>query len=185
MLLSRRLVLGGALIALAACASSDPGDRAARKAKIDAGADAALSELLAEDAAAKELAAKAKGIAIFPDIVKGGVGIGGESGDGVLRVGGRDVAYYNTSGASIGLQLGAQSYSQVLMFLTDEALAGFRDGAGWEAGVDGSVAVLQTGTSGKIDTTNIADPVVGFVFGEQGLMADAAIEGSKYTKLDL
>jgi lipid-binding SYLF domain-containing protein len=71
------------------------------------------------------------------------------------------------------------------MFLTDEALAGFRDGTGGEAGVDGSVAVLQTGTSGKIDTTNIADPVVGFVFGEQGLMADAAIEGSKYTKLDL
>jgi lipid-binding SYLF domain-containing protein len=187
--LTRRLVLGTALFALAACASSDPSEQAAeqaaQKAKIDAGADTALSQLLASDPAAKELAAKAKGIAIFPSIVKAGVGIGGESGDGVLRVGGESVHYYNTSGASIGLQLGAQSYSQVLMFLTDEALQGFRDSKGWEAGADASVAVLSKGATGKIDTTSIADPVVGFVFGESGLMADATIKGSKYTKLDL
>jgi lipid-binding SYLF domain-containing protein len=185
MLLTRRLVLGTALFALAACTSSDPGDRAAKKAEIDAGADAALNELFADDPAARTLNNQAKGIAIFRDIVKGGLGVGAESGDGVLRVAGQPVAYYNTSGASIGLQAGAQSYSQVLMFLTDEALNGFRDGTGWEAGVDGSVAVLQSGASGKLDTTNIHDPVVGYVFGEEGLMADAAIEGSKYTKLDL
>jgi lipid-binding SYLF domain-containing protein len=185
MLMIRGLALGAALLALAACTSSDPHDMAARRATIDADADAALNELLAEDPAAKSLAEQAKGIAIFPNIVKAGLGVGGESGDGVLRVGGKSVGYYNTSGASIGLQVGAQSYSQVLMFLTDESLAKFRDSSGWEAGVDGSVAVLDMGTSGKIDTTNIADPTVGFVFGEGGLMADAAIEGSKYTKLDL
>jgi lipid-binding SYLF domain-containing protein len=185
MLLTRRLALTTALVALAACASSSPSDRAARKTEIDAGADAALSKLFAENPAAKELAGRAKGIAIFPNIVKGGLGVGGESGDGVLRVGGKPVAYYNTSSASIGLQAGLQSYSQVLMFLTEPALASFRDSSGWEAGVDGSVAVLQTGASGKLDTTNISDPVVGFVFGEQGLMADVAIEGSKYTKLEL
>jgi lipid-binding SYLF domain-containing protein len=185
MVLTGRLLLGTALLALAACASSDPGDRAAQRAKIDTGADAALSELFAEDPGARNLADEAKGIAIFPEIVKGGLGVGAETGDGVLRVGGESVGYYNTSSASLGLQIGGQSYSQVLMFLTDEALAGFRDGAGWEAGVDGSVAVLDAGASGEIDTTNIADPVVGFVFGEEGLMADAAIEGSKYTRLDL
>ncbi len=129
--------------------------------------------------------AEAKGVAIFPDIIKGGLGIGAETGDGVLRVGGKSVAYYNTSAASIGLQIGGQSYSQVLMFLTDEALAGFRDSSGWEAGADGTITVLQTGASGSIDTTNIADPVVGFVFGESGLMAGASLAGSKYTKLDL
>lgn len=185
MLLTRRLVLGTALFALAACASSDPADQAAHRAKIDAGADAALSELYADDAAARTLADKAKGIAIFPNIVKAGLGVGAETGDGVLRVGGKSVGYYNTSSASIGLQAGAQSYSQVLMFLTDEAMAGFRDGHGWEAGVDGSVAVLDTGASAELDTTNIADPVVAYIFGESGLMADAAIEGSKYTRLDL
>ena len=182
-----KLGLAGAaaLLMLSACTSSDPADQAAKRAQIDAGADAALSELYAEDPAARTLADQAKGIAIFPNIVKGGLGVGAETGDGVLRVGGKPAAYYNTSSASIGLQAGAQSYSQVLMFLTDEALAGFRDGAGWEAGVDGSVAVLKAGASGEIDTTNIAEPVVGYVFGEEGLMADAAIEGSKYTRLDL
>lgn len=184
MLMTRRLALGGALLALVGCASS-PADQAAQRAEINAGADAALNRLYAEQPAAKSLAGRAKGIAIFPSIVKAGFGVGGESGDGVLRVGGQSVAYYNTSGASIGLQIGAQSYSQVLMFLTDDALARFRDSAGWQAGVDGSVAVLKTGTGGQIDTANISDPVVGFVFGQQGLMADVTIEGSKYTKLDL
>jgi lipid-binding SYLF domain-containing protein len=185
MLMIRRLVLGAALLALVGCASSEPADQAAQRAEIDSGADAALNQLYAEDPAVRTLADRAKGIAIFPNIVKAGFGVGGETGDGVLRAGGESVAYYNTSGASIGLQIGAQSYSQVLMFLTDDALARFRDSAGWEAGVDGSVAVLKTGAGGKIDTTNISEPVVGFVFGQQGLMADATIEGSKYTKLDL
>jgi lipid-binding SYLF domain-containing protein len=185
MLMTRRLVLGGTLLALAACASSKSAYPTAQRAEINSGADAALNRLFAEDPAAKTLAGKAKGMAIFPNIVKAGLGVGGETGDGVLRAGGKNVGYYNTSGASIGLQIGAQSYSQVLMFLTDDALASFRDSAGWEAGVDGSVAVLQAGANGKIDTTNISDPVVGFVFGQQGLMADATIEGSKYTRLDL
>ncbi len=185
MLMTRRLVLGGAVLALVGCTSSTPADQSARRAEIDSGADAALNRLLAEDPAAKDLAARAKGIAIFPNIVKAGLGVGGETGDGVLRVGGKSVGYYNTSGASIGLQIGAQSYSQVLMFLTDDALAHFRDSSGWQAGVDGSVTVLNTGASGKIDTTKISDPVVGFVFGQEGLMADATIEGSKYTRLDL
>jgi len=161
MILRYRLVLGIALLALAACASSDPGDRAAQRAKIDAGADAALSELYAKDPGARTLTDRAKGIAIFPDIVKGGLGVGAETGDGVLQVGGKPVGYYNTTGASIGLQRVLNPIPQVLMFLTDEALAGFRDGAGWEAGVDGSVAVLEACASGEIDTTNIAEPVVG------------------------
>jgi lipid-binding SYLF domain-containing protein len=185
MLMTRRWMLGTALLVLAACASSNPADQAAKRTEINSGADAALNQLLAQDPAAKTLAARAKGMAIFPNIVKAGLGVGGESGDGVLRAGGRNVGYYNTSSASIGLQAGAQSYSEVLMFLTDDALARFRDGAGWEAGVDGSVAILKSGVSGKIDTTKISDPVVGFVFGQKGLMADATIEGSKYTKLDL
>jgi lipid-binding SYLF domain-containing protein len=185
MLSIRKLVLGGVFLALVACASSGPADKDAKRAEINSGADVALNQLLAEDPAAKDLAARAKGIAIFPNIVKAGLGVGGETGDGVLRAGGKNLGYYNTSGASIGLQIGAQSYSQVLIFLTEDALQRFRDSSGWEAGVDGSVAVLKAGANGKIDTTNITDPVVGFVFGQQGLMADATIEGSKYTRLDL
>ena len=171
-------------IALHTIAAPSPAS-AASAAEIDRAATTALNHLYKTTPAARTLAKRARGILVFPNIVKGGLGVGGESGDGVLRVGGKPVAYYNTSGASLGLQAGIQSYSQVLMFLTEESLATFRDSSGWEAGVDGSVAVLQSGASGKLDTTNIHDPVVGFVFGEQGLMADAAIEGSKYTRLEL
>lgn len=185
MFLTRRVFLATALIALAACSSSDPDEKSARRAEINNAADAAWSELIAENVAAKDLAKTAKGVAIFPDIIKGGLIVGGETGDGVLRVGGDTEAYYNVSSASIGLQVGGQSYSQVLMFLTEEALASFRGSSGWEAGVDGTVAVIDKGASGDLDTSNISDPVVAFIFGEEGLMGGVSIEGSKYTRLDL
>jgi lipid-binding SYLF domain-containing protein len=181
----RRLVCVAAIFAVTACTSSDSSDKSAKRAEINNAADAAWSELLAGNPAAKELSNDAKGVAIFPDIIKGGLIVGGETGDGVLRVGGETDAYYNVSSASIGIQIGGQSYSQVLMFLTDEALANFRGSSGWEAGVDGTVAVIDKGASGDLDTSNISDPVVAFIFGEEGLMGGVSIEGSKYTRLDL
>lgn len=185
MSMTRRVLMGVAMLGLAACSSSDPGDQMAKREEINANANAAMNQLFAEDPAARELADNAQGILIFPNIVKAGLGVGGETGDGVLRVDDRNAGYYNTSSASIGLQVGAQSYSQVLMFMTDQALADFQSSQGWEAGVDGSVAVLDVGKSADIDTSNIQTPIVGYIFGESGLMADVAIEGSKYTKLNL
>ena len=67
--------------------------------------------------------------------------------------------------------------------MEDKALKGFRDSSGWEAGVDGSVALIELGTGGSIDSTNIKDPIVGFVFGNKGLMYNLTLEGSKFTKL--
>jgi len=185
MQLARRMVLVATMFALAACTSNNSSDKSAKRTEINNAADAAWSELVAENPAAKDLANDAKGVAIFPNIIKGGLIVGGETGDGVLRVGGANAAYYNVSSASIGLQIGGQSYSQVLMFLTDEALANFRGSSGWEAGVDGTVAVIDQGASGDLDTSNISAPVVAFIFGEEGLMGGVSIEGSKYTRLDL
>jgi lipid-binding SYLF domain-containing protein len=183
--LTRKIVVAAAIFALAACSSNSSSDKSAKRTDINNAADAAWSELLAENPAAKDLANDAKGVAIFPDIIKGGLIVGGETGDGVLRVGGDNAAYYNVSSASIGLQIGGQSYSQVLMFLTDEALASFQASSGWEAGVDGTVAVIDKGASGDLDTSNIAAPVVAFIFGEEGLMGGVSLEGSKYSRLDL
>ena len=70
------------------------------------------------------------------------------------------------------------------MFMTQEALDRFRASEGWEIGVDGSVAVVKTGVAGEIDTTSFSDPVIGFIFGEQGLMANLSLEGAKITKMD-
>jgi len=67
--------------------------------------------------------------------------------------------------------------------MQQEALKKFRASSGWEAGVDGSVALIKVGAGGSIDTTKIKDPIVGFVFGQKGLMYNLTLEGSKFTKL--
>jgi lipid-binding SYLF domain-containing protein len=156
---------------------------AASQAEIDAEVDAALVRFYEEVPGAKDLAKKAKGILIFPKVIKAGFGVGGEYGEGALRIGGKSVGYYNTAAASIGLQVGVQARAEVLMFMTQEALERFRASDGWEVGVDGSVTVVNTGVAGEIDTISFDAPVIGFIFGEQGLMANLSLEGAKITKI--
>lgn len=181
----RHALLGAVALLVAACADKTPDQKSSERAQIDARADAALSKLYAENPAAKTLGAQAKGILVMPDIIKGGLVVGGATGNGVLKVGGKNHSYYNMTAASFGLQAGGQSYSQVLMFMTDAALAKFQNSAGWQAGVDGTVTVMKTGASGSIDTSNLKSEIVGFQFGEKGLMAAANFEGAKFTKKDL
>ncbi len=128
-------------------------------------------------------AAKPKAFSIFPEITKAGIGVGGSYGEGVLFVDGRPVEHYSISSGSLGLTLGAQTFSQVLMFMTEEALQKFRSSKGWEAGVDGSVVAIKEGAAGSIDTTKAQEPIVGFIFGQTGLMVDASFSGAKYTRI--
>ncbi len=131
-----------------------------------------------------ELMAQAKGVLIFPKVYKAGIGIGGEYGEGALRIKGKTVSYYSTAAASIGFQLGAQSKIVIIMFMSNNALENFRRSDGWEIGVDGSVALVDVGVGGSIDTTNLKKPVIGFIIGQKGLMYNLTLEGSKITKLD-
>jgi lipid-binding SYLF domain-containing protein len=127
---------------------------------------------------------QAAGYLVFPRVIKVGIGIGAETGEGVLRVGGQTVAYYRTTSGSIGMQLGAQAKSIVIAFMTQKALNDFRNSEGWKVGVDGSVALIDIGAGKTIDSQNISDPVVGFIFGSKGLMYNLTLEGTKFTKLD-
>ena len=156
---------------------------AASKVEIDAKINVTLEKFYKEVGAGKELAKKATGILVFPSVIKAGIGIGGEYGEGALRVNGRTVDYYNTAAASIGFQLGAQSKSIIILFMTKGALSNFRNSKGWEVGVDGSVALVKIGAGGSVDTTNIKDPIIGFVFGQKGLMYNLTLEGSKITRI--
>ena len=122
---------------------------------------------------------QASGYLVFPRVIKVGIGIGGETGEGALRIGGTTAAYYRTSSGSIGFQLGAQAKSIVIAFMTKEALDKFRNSDGWKVGLDGSVALIDIGAGKTIDTHNIKDPVVGFIFGAKGLMYNLTLEGSK------
>ncbi len=105
--------------------------------------------------------------------IKAGFGIGGEYGEGALRIGGSSVDYYNTASASIGFQLGAQMKTIILVFLDADALEDFRNSSNWEAGVDGSVAVVE-----------FDEPIVGFVINNKGLMYNLTLEGTKITKIN-
>ena len=171
-----------ALIALGLLVAP-PFARAASREELDARVREAVDTLYKTSSAAKELAGKSRGMLVFPRIIKGGVGIGGEYGEGSLLIGGRTVDYYNIASASIGFQLGVQQESIAILFMTQEALKKFRDSDGWKAGVDGSVAIATLGVGGELDTETIKKPIVGFVFSNKGLMYNLTLEGSKITRL--
>ncbi|MGB9128077.1 MAG: YSC84-related protein [Thiobacillus sp.] len=157
--------------------------QAASAAEIDQEVDRALQAFRKIDGASAFLGI-AKGVLVFPKVYKAGIGIGGEYGEGALRVGGKTVDYYSTAAASIGFQLGAQAKSIVVIFIQQSTLDKFRESEGWKVGVDGSVALVDIGVGKAVDTTNIKDPVVGFIFGQKGLMYNLTLEGAKFTKLD-
>jgi len=169
-----------ALLALVVCSTG----LAASKAEIDANVDAALEEFYGEAAAGRALAEQAAGMLVFPRVIKAGIGIGGEYGEGALIVGGSTVGYYSTASASIGFQLGAQVKSQIVLFMTDDALNNFQNSDGWEAGVDGSVAIVEFGTGGEISSNSAQQPIIGFIFSNRGLMYNLTFEGSKMTKIN-
>lgn len=156
--------------------------QASSAAKIDRQVDQTL-ETFRKMEGAKPFLGIAKGILVFPKVYKAGIGVGGEYGEGALRMGGKTVDYYSTAAASFGFQLGAQAKSIVVLFTDEAALKSFRESEGWNVGVDGSVALVDIGIGKNLDTTNIKDPVIGFIFGQKGLMYNLTLEGSKFTKL--
>lgn len=156
---------------------------AATTAEIDQQVDQALEQFRKIPGAEAYLGI-ARGVLVFPKVYKAGIGIGGEYGEGALRIGGQTVDYYSTAAASIGFQLGAQAKTIVILFTDESALDKFRASEGWKVGVDGSVALVDIGVGKAVDTANIKEPVLGFVFGQKGLMYNLTLEGSKFTKLD-
>ncbi len=168
-------LLGLALAPLASAAS---------KEEIDAKVQEAIENFYKQTSAGKRLAQKAAGMLVFPEVVKAGIGVGGEYGEGALAVKGKNVAYYSTAAASIGFQLGAQVKSQIILFMNPKVLEEFRKSKGWKAGVDGSVALATLGAGGEISSETAKEPIIGFIFSNKGLMYNLTFEGSKITRLE-
>lgn len=161
------------------------GSLMAKTAKeIDASVDAAIERFYKQVKGGREFARSSKGMLVMPNVIKGAFIIGGEYGEGALRIGGQTVDYYNTISGSIGFQIGGEAKDIILLFMTDEVLKQFRASKGWEAGIDGNVALITIGAGERADTTTSKDPIVGFVFDAKGLMADISLKGAKFTKLD-
>ncbi len=168
-------------LAVSGCTTSAP---AASSEVIDAEVKAALARFYKTVQGGDALMKKANGALIFPNVVKAGIGVGGEYGEGALLVNGNTVDYYSTASASIGFQLGAQVKTEVILFMEPSALKDFQNSQGWEAGVDGSVALVVVGAGGEIDTNSIRKPIIGFIISNKGLMYNLTFEGSKITKID-
>jgi lipid-binding SYLF domain-containing protein len=171
-----------ALLAILGLACA-PASFAATAAEIDKGVDEALQIFRAKVGGADTLLEKSEGILVFPNIVKAGLVIGGEYGEGALRIEGKTVNYYSTVAASFGFQLGAQVRSLIVIFLEKSALESFRASSGWKVGVDGSIAVVELGAGGALDTTNVRQPIMGVIFNQRGLMGNLTLEGAKFTRI--
>lgn len=175
----KALIVGLTMLVLSASAPSF----ALTQAQIDAGADRALAHFYKLNPKHKELADKAAGILIFGRVTKGGAGVAGEFGEGALRINGATADYYSVASASVGLTLGVARHSEVILFMTQDALERFRKSEDWSAGADTSFAVVSKGSGGQYDSATLNKPILGFIFGEKGLIGDLSFEGSKITKI--
>ncbi|NOT12554.1 MAG: twin-arginine translocation pathway signal protein [Methylococcaceae bacterium] len=185
MLINKRLyILLISLLVLVGCQSSGGTRMANSSAEINRDVDHALHKLYASTPAARTLAARAKGILVFPSIVKAGFMVGAQYGrGGALRVKGRTVGYYNSVAASYGLQAGVQSFGYALFFMNNAAMNYLNRSEGWEIGVGPSIVVVDAGVARSLTTTTAKDNVYAFIFDQKGLMAGLGLQGSKITRI--
>jgi lipid-binding SYLF domain-containing protein len=167
-----------ALLATTAIPASAEG-----RAELDSAAKRTYNKLLASVPAAKAISQKAVAVLVFPKITKAGLVVGGQYGEGVLMRGGKTVGYYNTAGASYGLQAGAQQFGYAMFFMKDKALSALTESDGFEVGVGPSVVVVDQGMAKSATSITMQDDVYAFIFGQKGLMAGVGLQGNKITKL--
>lgn len=151
--------------------------------KLEEAVDNTLLTFKASSKGATALLERARGVLVVPNLVEGAVGVGAEFGEGALRVDGKTVQYYNKLSGSIGLQVGGQSRSLVVLFFDDDALSGFMTSGGWQVGVDGQILVLKMNASGDLNTRTGNAPIAAVFLNQNGLMAGVSLEGSKFTRI--
>jgi len=151
--------------------------------EIDAAIESALTRFTDEIKGSQAFLDGARGTLVIPRMIKAGVILGMEYGEGALIVDGIKVQYYRAFSTSLGIQLGVGAKDLVILFFDDDAMDDFLYSSGWQAGVDGTVALWNMGAGGSIDTTESQDPIVGFVFGHKGIIAGLSMEGTKFTKI--
>lgn len=151
--------------------------------EIDASVNAAIQRFDQQVHGGAEFLAAAKGVLVLPEVVKAAFVLGGQYGEGALRVGEQTTGYYSYGGGSWGASIGIQKKDIILVFRDTDALTKFENSSGWRAGVDGSVTLVNVGAGTDLSTMQINQPIVGFVVGQKGLMFDISLTGSKITKL--
>lgn len=154
-----------------------------KSAELDKKVDLAIKNFETQVEGGAKFLSKVKGYLVIPSVIKAGFIVGGEYGTGALRINGVTRHYYSLTSASIGYQIGAQEHSVLIAFLSEASLNNFIKSNGWEAGVDGSVAVADWGKTGDISSISYEKPIVAFMYGTKGLMAGATIKGTKFKRI--
>lgn len=155
----------------------------AKDAHLDQEVDAALKSLYQTSPAAKALGDKAKGVLVFPNIVKAGFILGAQGGDGALIKNGKTVGYYSSGGVSAGLQAGAQSYGYAVFFMSDKEMKSFENSKGWEIGAGPSIVIVDQGMAKDLTTMTLKSDIYAFIFDQKGLMGGISLKGSKISKI--
>jgi len=150
---------------------------------INRDAEIALQNLFEIDPNTISIYKNAPATLIIPRITKAGVVLGGAYGEGVLRINEAPVDYYSLASASYGFQIGAQQYSNIIFFMTEEALQKFRVKDGWELGADAEVVFRDKGYSIGVSSKTISKPVYAVVFDQKGLLAGTSLVGAKFSRL--
>jgi lipid-binding SYLF domain-containing protein len=176
-------------LALAGCTTTPLGggdtetENAEKRTTINASIDSTLARLYNTVNGSRELLDKARGVLVFPSVISAGFWVGGQYGEGALRVNNQTTGYYSTVSGSFGLQIGAQSKAIIFAFMTQEALNGFLQSQGWAAGADATVALVKVGANGNVDTSTATAPIEAFVLTNAGLMAGVSLQGTKISRL--
>jgi lipid-binding SYLF domain-containing protein len=142
-----------------------------------------LQELASSEPRSRHFARDAKGVLVFPSILKAGFVFGGETGNGVLFEQGKPTGFYNLTGGSWGLQIGGQDFAYALFFMTDKSLDYLRKSHGWAAGTGPSITVVNKGAAADADSTTLTHDVYAFPFNGKGLMADLTLQGTKISRI--
>lgn len=182
-----RLILAIPFLLLGVACSTPPTSTSGTgDPELDAKGRAALQQLFDTTPKAKDLQYQAKAVLVFPDIVKAGFLVGAQGGKGVLiGADGKILGYYRARAVSYGLQAGAQTFSEAMFLMTDDAVNNLSTSDGWSVGVGPSVVVMDAGMAKSMTTTTMKSDVYAFIFGQQGLMAGMGVQGQRIKRLDL
>lgn len=183
----RTVVTASVFAIMAACSTPQPPGSPGATATdpvLDHEAQVALQRLYANTPEAESLAQQAKGILVFPEVLKAGLLVGGHRGKGVLFENGSPSGYYATTAISYGLQAGAQTFGYAMFLMSSSALEEIKTSPGFEVGVGPSIVVVDQGTAKSLTSSALNSDIYAFIFNQKGLMAGLGLQGSKITKIN-
>jgi lipid-binding SYLF domain-containing protein len=178
----RRALLAASLLPAAAGLLLPRAARAANAAELTSASQRAMDRFIGHNEHNRKLIDDATATLTFPEIVKGGLIVGGEFGDGVLRKGETVAGFYRLVAASVGLQIGGQTFSMIMLFMNEKALEYLDHSDGWQVGTAPNLVIADEKFARDYSSTSARRDVVVFVFGQRGLMAGIDIKGAKISR---